>query len=160
MSLRKKGSLESSIYTKRDGNATAVILYARRVGKVWRKGCLLSGKVASLFLSGSPNYLQEAWVIPRQVGGRICLFPAETAGSRFFLSPPQSSWRDTRYVEPSLAHQTCPPGEVAKACRHSEVIAYSHTGTASPEVTAANAGGNDLDTQGHFMTASLAMRSF
>lgn len=51
MYLRKKGSLESSIYTERDGNATAVISYALRVGKVWRRRCLLSGTVLTLPLS-------------------------------------------------------------------------------------------------------------
>lgn len=75
-------------------------------GKFFKRPCLshlclvlFSGR---LFLASSNGYLQvslsiltslEWCVILKQVRGRICLLPAEPEGSRYFLSPPQGSWR-------------------------------------------------------------------
>lgn len=86
-----------------------------------------SFKVSSLFLGGSTDYLQEGWVIPRQVGAD-------------FSSPLLKAARERDVTKPGSPDM--PSSEVAKAFRHSEVISYSHTGTMSPRVTASSAGGN------------------
>lgn len=125
-----------------------------------------SFKVASLFLGGSTDYLQEAWVIPRQVGGRIRLFPAETAGSRFFLSPPQRSWRDTcnqAWLTRYAIQEKWPSHADIQSLFPTVTLELWAQGLQQPvleatEPTPVTVG--DLETQGLFMTASLVMWSF
>ena len=140
MYLRKKGSLESSIYTK--GMEMLLLLFymhseweslEKEMSIIW-----YSFKVASLFLGGSTDYLWEAWVIPRQGEGGSASSLQKLQGADF-SSPLLKAAGEIHVTKPASPDV---PSRRSGQARHSEVISCSHAGTVSPGVTAASAGGN------------------